>query len=293
MALSQILIFGLIQGSYIAIAAIGFTLIYGIIDMIDFAYAENITIGAYLGYVAIAVLGLSLPIAMIVVVIGSAVVGWIVARIFFRPIEHTGAVPLILASYGTGIVLRNVIRLTAGTESYFIEYKESAQIQFDLLGGFFVTDKHLLVIGISIGTFVLFHLLLTRTKIGTAMRATKDNENLARVTGVDTRRISTYVWLLGSALAGLSGVLLISQRAATPMLGFDQILIILTVAILGGAGNPYGAIVAAYVLGIAMALTTGVLPTWASNLSETMAFGVLIIILLVRPGGITGQEVDT
>jgi branched-subunit amino acid ABC-type transport system permease component len=155
----------------------------------------------------------------------------------------------------------------------------------------FVTSQHLFVIGIAIASFVTMHVLLQYTKLGTALRAMSDNEDLALVTGIDTARMRTVVWLLSSGLAGLAGYLLAVQRAATPTVGFGQLLLVITAAILGGAGSVYGAIAGSYLLGITISLTVGLLPTWATQLGTTMAFVVLIVVLLVRPGGIAGAEV--
>lgn len=293
MSLAQNLIIGTVTGSYIAIAAIGFTLMYGIINMINFAYGEYMTLGAYLGFVGATMANLPLPVAVPLVMGIAAVAGLVLGRAFFRPIQNAGPVPLLLTSVGVGLILRNGYRLVAGSSLRFFEYTASTNYQFDVLGGFYISTQHLFIIGIAVAVFVLIHILLTRTKTGVAMRATSNNEDLARITGIQTDRVRDVTWLIASALAGLAGYLIAVQRAVSPVVGFDQLLIVLTAAILGGAGSAYGAILGAYVIGIIVSLTVGIFPPWASSLGTTMMFVVLIGVLLLRPNGIAGGEVTT
>jgi branched-subunit amino acid ABC-type transport system permease component len=291
MGIAQNVVFGLITGSYIAIAAVGFTLIYGLINMINFAYGEYMTVGGYVGFVLATVFELQIPLVILLAVPVTAVIGWVISRAFFTPIRDTGPIPLLLTSIGLGLILRNGVRMVAGAERRFFEFQQASVFRLDVLGGVQFNSSSLTVFGVAVAVFVLVHLLLTRTRTGIAMRAMGDDETLAEVTGIDTGTVRSRVWLLASALAGLAGVLLGVQNSVGPFLGYEQLLVVLAAAVLGGAGSAYGAIVGAYVLGVAMALTVGVLPTWASELGTTVAFVVLIAVLLVRPEGIAGREV--
>jgi branched-chain amino acid transport system permease protein/neutral amino acid transport system permease protein len=301
MGLLQNVIFGLVTGSYIAIAAIGFTLIYGVVNMINFAYGEYVTIGAFVGLVTAATLPLPLPVAALVAMAGGGVASLVLARLFFTPINHTGPVPMLLTSIGLGLALRNLIRLSAGRGARYFD-TETSTFRFtgvpdvsvgsvDLLGEFFVTSEHLVVVGCAVGVFVVLHALLTRTDAGIAMRAMSDNESLARVRGIDTQRIRDSVWVLAGVLAALAGVLIGVQTNVSAGTGFSQILQILAAAILGGAGSPYGAIVGSYVIGLVLSLSTAFLPSGMTELSSAVAFLILIVVLLVKPSGITAQEV--
>ncbi|WP_411966085.1 branched-chain amino acid ABC transporter permease [Haloferax sp. YSMS24] len=291
MGIAQNIIFGLITGSYIAIAAVGFTLIYGLINMINFAYGEYITIGGYVGFVLATILDLQIPLVIVLAVPLTAVIGWGLSRAFFTPIRETGPIPLLLTSIGLGLILRNGVRMVAGAKRRFFEFQQASVFRFDVLGGVQFNTSSLSVFLVAVAVFVLVHVLLTRTRTGIAMRAMGDDETLAEVAGIDTGTIRSRVWLLASGLAGLAGVLLGVQNSVGPFLGYEQLLVVLAAAVLGGAGSAYGAIVGAYILGIAMALTVGILPTWASEFGTTVAFVVLIGVLLVRPEGIAGKEV--
>ncbi|WP_435360480.1 branched-chain amino acid ABC transporter permease [Haloarchaeobius sp. DFWS5] len=286
----QELIFGVVTGSYIAIGAIGFTMVYGLVNMINFAHGEYMTVGAYLGFVAAESLGLPVTLALVPVMLVSGFAGWALAWLVFEPLSDTGPIPLLLTSIGLGLVLRNGIRLVASPEKRYVDLNATT-FRFDDLG-FFVTGQHLLLFAVTAVAVVGVHLFLTRTTMGKAMRAMSDNEALAKVTGIRTRRMRAIVWILASAFAGLAGYMLAIGQGATPHTGFSQLLLVITAAILGGAGSVYGAVVGAYVLGITVSLAIALLPSWASELGTTMAFVVLVLVLLVRPGGITGEEVS-
>lgn len=286
----QQVIFGLVTGSYIAIAAIGFTLIYGLVNMLNIAYGEYLTIGAYVGFLA-ADSGLPLVAVLGLGFVATAAIGWGLTKLFFRPIVEKGPIPLLITSVGVGIVVRNGVRLFSGNELRYLDVGEPAVYRFSALGGVFVNTKQLLVVGTALSAFVAVHLLLTRTNVGIAMRAMKDDESLARINGARVMRIRNLVWLLACGLGGLGGVLLGIQTYASPTVGYQQLLVILAAATLGGAGSAYGAVVGAYILGIVISMSVVLLPAELTQLGTTVAFLVLIAVLLVRPGGITGQEV--
>lgn len=291
MALTQSIIFSLEAGSYIAIATAGFTLVYGVVNMINFAYGEYMTIGAYVGFISMQMLDYGLFLTLVIVILLSTIAGFAISRITFTPMREAGPVPLLLASIGLGMVLRNLYRLIGGAEVRFIQRQYSV-FRTDALGGFFINTRHGLVIGSAIVVFVLLHLLLTRTKTGIAMRATSHNELLARASGINTDKVRRNVWLISSALAGLAGFLLGTTTSITPLMGFDEVLIVISAAILGGIGNVYGAIAGAYVIGFVMVFSSAYLPTSISNLGTVFAFSLLIVFLLVRPSGIAGVEVE-
>ncbi|ELZ86035.1 ABC transporter [Haloferax elongans ATCC BAA-1513] len=289
--LAQELIFGLVIGSYIALGAIGFTLVYGLVNMINFAHGEFITIGAFVGYLAVVFGGVSLPVALVVALGVAAVTGWAIARLTFEPMNDAGAVPLLLMSIGLGLVLRNGMRAIAGPDRRNVPVAVTTY-RFDDLG-FFVTSNQLFIIGVTLFVVLVLHLFLSRTMVGISMRATADNERLALVSGIDTRQIRNAVWLAASGLAGVAGVMLAVSQSANPSVGFGQLLLIITAAILGGAGSPYGAVAGSYLLGVGIAVSVAFLPADIVALSSTMAFAILIVVLLVRPGGIANTEVRT
>jgi neutral amino acid transport system permease protein len=209
----------------------------------------------------------------------------------FEPMHDAGAVPLLLMSIGLGLVLRNGFRAVAGADRRHVSIPVETYRFEDL--GFFVTSQQLFIVGVTLLAVLVLHLFLNRTRLGVAMRATADNEALALVAGINTRRIRDVVWIGASAMAGLAGIMLAVSQSANPNVGFGQLLLILTAAILGGAGSPYGAVVGAYLIGIGIAVSVALLPSGLTGLSSSMAFVVLIVVLLIRPGGLVNAEVRT
>jgi len=285
------MVFGLEMGAYIAIATLGFTIIYGVVNMLNFAYGEYITIGAFVGYYVVELTPLTYFVALPAVIILTMLLGWAVSRLFFVPIHDSGPIPLLLTSIGVGYILRHVMRLAFGDRSRFIDL-ESSTYSIETLD-LFVSTRHVLVIGISLFTFVAIHVLLTRTDAGIAMRATSENEKLSVINGIYTDKIRRNVWLLSSALAGLAGYMIATATHVNTLVGFHQILIIIAAAILGGIGSAYGAFAGAYIIGLVIVLSGAYLPSEFAGLGQAMAFGVLILVLLVRPSGIANVEVNS
>jgi len=309
MGLLQIVVFGLETAALIAVAAMGFTLIYGIVNMINFAYGEYLTVGAYLAWALIAVGGLNIWVSLLLATAGTTVVGWLISRTFFTPLHDQGPIPLLLTSIGLGILLRNAYRLFFDVERRYVSLEQAyvgvsaRTFRFDLpavtaggidlLGDFFITTNMLVTILTAVVLVVGLHLMLTRTDLGIAMRATASNESLAELSGVPAYAIRQYTWLIASALAGITGVMLLTRESASPVVGFDQILFILAAAILGGAGSIYGAVAGAVVIGLSRELMAGLGVPVLSDIPVSVAFIVLVVILLIRPEGIAGKEVST
>lgn len=290
MSFTQNVVFGLEVGSYIAVGTIGFTLIYGVINFINFAYGEYLTIGAFLGFISISMYGMNIFVGLVVAMLITMISGWVISRLTFVPMHGTGPIPLLLASIGLGMFLRNLYTFVAGGEARFVEVS-SQTFRFDILDGFFITNIQIFIIVTAMVVFVLVHFLLTRTKAGIAMRATGTNELLSRASGIRTKVVRRNVWLLASALAGISGYLLALSTSVTPLTGFSEILVVLAAAILGGAGSAYGGFVGAYLIGFVMTFTPAYLPTGVAALGEAAAFAVLILVLLIRPSGLASMEV--
>ncbi|MFB6155647.1 MAG: branched-chain amino acid ABC transporter permease, partial [Haloferacaceae archaeon] len=285
-------IFGVVLGSYLAVATIGFTLMYGVLDLLNLAYGEYLTFGGLLAWFLIATESIPPYVAVPIVIVATALFALVIGRVFFRSLKNAGPIPLILTSIGVSFFLRNGFRFGLGSNLRLFEYREATVFNSSALGGFFVNTQQLTAIGLALLSFVLIHLLLTRTKTGIAMRAVSGNESLSQVTGIDTDQIRNYVVLLAGALAGLSGYLLATQRGVTPNTGFTQLLFVVSAAILGGSGSAYGAIAGSYLIGLTIAFSVAYLPGGAS-LGTVLAFLVLVAVLLVRPGGIANVEVAT
>lgn len=283
----QTVVFGLIEGSVISVGAVGLTLSYGVTRFINFAYGEFLTLGAFaaIGFGG-AGFGLPLPAAAVaaVVVVGVAGVG--IARVFYRPLRDAGAVPLLITSFGVAFVIRTTLRGVVGTQGYSFQLPLLRPIK---IGGVFIPPTDVVITVIAIVVMVGVHLLLTRTMVGTKMRAISGNRELARVASIDIDRMTAYMWFISAAIGALAGLLLaVRLQPFKVELGWELLLVVFAATILGGIGSPYGAMLGALLIGLTMSFGTTYL---SSSYTTGYAFVVLVLTLLVRPQGIAGGDI--
>lgn len=293
---------GIFLGAIIALGAVGLTLIYGILNFANVAHGDYMTLGAYLalfmvGSVLSAVgiegqglgpftfgypLLLALPVAVLVVAIGAIVLDVAI----YRRLRDRGVSPVVLAmaSLGVAIALRGLVQIiwSGETQHYPREFREVIRLPMDVRvppdGIFIAIVTIILVVGV--------YLVLTRTKMGKAMRATADNPELALVSGINTQRVVWWTWGMGAVLAATAGVLLaVFQAQLLPIMGWKFLIPLFAAVILGGIGNPYGALVGAFVIGVTSEVST----QWINpSYKPAVAFAIMIAVLLVRPRGIFG-----
>jgi branched-chain amino acid transport system permease protein len=303
----QLIADGLVVGSVIALGAVGLTLTYSILRFANFGQGEFMTWGAYLAVSALAFVlamtgggvmepmgpfsfGWQLIVAMVLAAVLTAALALVVDWLLFRRLRRGNAITLVIASFGAALALRNLVQFLYGTlpEYYTREIQIAIRlVPRDVLGGLRVTPDQMLVIGLTIGLMVALQLLLTRTTLGRAMRATAMNPALARVAGVDTDAVVRATWVIGAALAAVAGVFAGIVGQIRPMLGFDLLLPLFAAAILGGIGSVRGAVAGGYIVGLAESLSV---PLVGAEYRAATAFVVLIGILLVRPTGLFGER---
>jgi len=290
--LLQLIANGLVTGSIIAIAAIGLSLVYGILKIVNFAHGEYLVFGAYMALVVNVTWGGHMILAAVFAMVMTALLGIALEFGLWRPIRQKGAgiVSLFIVSIGLALVLRNSILLWQGgaPRRYNVDV-----FQVYELGPIRLSLSQIVVIVVASVAIVAVGLLLARTTLGKAMRALSDSRDLAAVSGIDTDRITAHTWIVGSALAGLGGVLQgLVQNAFEPNMGFRLLLLIFAAVILGGVGSAYGALVGGLVLGLMMEVSTwSSLPAGGvdSVYKPVVAFAVLITVLIFRPQGIFGR----
>lgn len=288
--LAQQLLNGIILGSMYALVAVGFSMIYGIINLINFAHGDIVMIGAFCTLGLLAGLGLPLWIVAPGVIAVGALSGLVVERFAFRPMRGAPQVTGFIASLGVSIMIQNIgiLTLTAQPRNFtFPEYMQTAL-------GFLGLQIRIIDLSIVIAAPVLVGILLFivyRTKIGTAMRATAENLDVARLMGVNINNTIAVTFALGSALAGISGLMWGGKFGQIdPLMGFLPGLKSFVAAVIGGVGSIPGAILGGYLLGLSEVLFVGLLPPIYSSYRDAFVFGTLIIILLVLPNGILGKN---
>jgi branched-chain amino acid transport system permease protein len=303
----QLVADGLVVGSVIALGAVGLTLTYSILRFANFGQGEFMTWGAYLAVSALAFVlavtgggvmeplgpfsfGWQLIVAMVLAAVLTAALALVVDWLLFRRLRRGNAITLVIASFGAALALRNLVQFLYGTlpEYYTREIQIAIRlVPRDVLGGLRITPDQMLVIALTVALMVALQLLLTRTTLGRAMRATAMNPALARVTGVDTDAVIRATWVIGAALAAVAGVFAGIVGQIRPMLGFDLLLPLFAAAILGGIGSVRGAVAGGYIVGLAESLSV---PLVGAEYRAATAFVVLIGILMVRPTGLFGER---
>ncbi len=292
---------GLIQGAMVSLGAIGLTLTYSILRFANFTQGELITGGAYAALIALAsfagvspslgsAAGLSFgwPMLAALAVGMAAMAGLALALewlLFGRLRRHGSAITLVIASFGASLALRNLIAFGFGPEPRY--FSRALKIAIPILPGIRVTPDQLFVMALTAVLVVALHLLLTRTTLGRAMRATAENPSLAMLIGIDVRAVVRATWIVGAGLAAVAGVFLGLTVQLRPTMGFDLLLPLFAAAILGGIGNPYGAVLGGLLIGLAESLSV---PWVGSEYRQAVGFLVMLAVLLWRPQGLLGER---
>ncbi len=283
---AQVFFNSAVTGSLYLIGAVGLTLTYGLSRFPNFAHAEFIALGAFIGYLVAEQLGLGFLAALAVAFLVTGTIGVLCYRGIFQPLSEGGAsiIHLMVASIALGFVLRYSIGALWGWKpSYFTTTWASFEI-----GPLRFTGLWLWLIFAAIALALAMHFVLVRTKIGKAIRATSSNPELALASGINVNRVILITWFIGAGLAAIAGIFRAADTQIWPMTGWDIILPMFAVAILGGIGNFYGSIVAAFIIG--MAENLGVVALISFGLSTeyrtAIAFLILIITLIVKPQGL-------
>lgn len=282
---AQTAVNGLAFGVVVALGAVGLTLVYGILKLVNFAHGDFLTLGAYAAFVANISWGMPIVVAAVVAMATAALLGLLFERVMWAPMRERGAgmLQLMLMSIGVAFVIRYGIQFFAGTEVRTLGVDRTSVVE--VLG--LRVGRTALIAGlIGFAAIVGIGLLLRHTLLGKRMRAVSDSIELAETAGIDTRRTILFTWLFAGALAGLAGVLFASTTNIKPELGFQLLLPIFAAVVLGGIGHAFGALAAGLLLGVATEWSTLIVP---SNWKLATGFVVLILVLIVRPQGLFGR----
>jgi neutral amino acid transport system permease protein len=288
----QLVANGLVTGSLFAIAAVGVSLIYGILGLVNFAYGDVMMFGAFVAVLFNVTFGLTLVLAAAVAMVATAGLSVALEGVLWRPLRRrrAGFMSLFLASIGLALVLRQAVFLVAGPQprSYDID-----PYTVYTLGSVRLSGAQAVAIVVAVAAILLVGLMLGATSLGRTMRAVADDRALAAVAGIDTARVVLLTWIVTGLLAGLAGVLAgLVQYSFDPNFGFALLLPIFAAVVLGGIGSAYGALLGGLLLGLVTELSTweglhgGVDPVY----KPVVAFCVLIGVLLLRPQGLLGRE---
>ncbi len=287
----QLLANGLVTGSVIAIAAVGVSVVYGILHLVNFAYGDFMAFGALATFAFNGPLGVPLVAATVLGMLATALLSLVLDGVLWRPLRarRAGFMSLFLASIGLALVLRQALLLGYGPQPR--QYRVDPYAVY-VLGSVRLSQAQLITILTAAAVIVAIGLFLARTTLGRTMRALADDRALAAIAGIDVGRVIALTWVLSGLLAGIAGVLAgLAQTTFEPNFGFQLLLPVFAAVVLGGIGSAYGALAGGLTLGIAMEVSTwpslhgGVNPVY----KPVVAFVVLAAALLVRPQGLFGR----
>lgn len=274
---------GLIMGSSYAILAIGLTLIYGVLKLINFAHGDVYTIGAFVGYTLARVNGANYWVAVLIGVVFCGVIGLVVERIAYRPLRNypTGG---LITSIGVSVFLSNLASIIWKTEPHF--FKTPYTEKLVRIGSFSLNQQRIIVIVGSILLILFIYLFLYRSYFGRVIRAISQDPEASSLMGIYSNSIIAFVFALGSGLAGLSGVLVTPLDVVSPFIGLNATLKAFIVVVVGGFGNVEGTIIAGFLVGIIQSLASVYI---SAAYSDSIMYVFLILVLLIKPTGLFGR----
>jgi neutral amino acid transport system permease protein len=276
---------GLSLGAIYALGAVGLTLVYGILRLVNFSHGDLLTFGAYIAFLVNVTWDLPFGVSVVAAAAATAVLALILEFVIWRPMraKQAGLFQLMLMSIGLAFLIRATIQYIWGGSQRQLNVDQLAKSE---PLGLTIGDTELMIIIVGIVVLVAVGLMLRLTLLGKQMRAVSDDLDLAETAGINTQRVIVLTWIFAGALAGLAGVMAGSTQTVYPELGFELLLPIFAAVILGGIGDAFGALAAGLVLGVVIELSTLVFePQW----KLVVGFVVLILVLVIRPQGIFGK----
>lgn len=299
-SLLQLFANGLVFGSIVLLGSIGLSLLFGVGNFANFAHGELLAVGAYLTYAVHVQLGLPLAVGVLVATVGTAILGIVIDRGLLAKHRDSPPIVMLILTMGVALLLRSLIRIVWSSDLRSLEQGLSVGHRlvdavipiggYELVLRLVLTTDAMIIIAVGAAIALGIHLILTRTRIGIAMRATSDNDTLAEVTGINRNRVLTVTWILSAGLAAIGGIFLaINNGVILPRMGFNVLLVIFAAVVLGGIGSPYGAMIGAYTIGIAQEVSV-VLPVVTPDYRFAVSFLIMIVVLLFRPSGIAGDR---
>lgn len=279
---------GLTLGSTYALIALGYTMVYGVLRLINFAHGEVYMIGAFTGLMASQIPGLPFPAALLIAMAGAAVVGVAIERIAYRPLRKAPRLAALISAIGMSIFLRNLTLVVMGPQTR--AFPVPFEVKHFSIGRLRINSFDVLILVTSVGLMIGLHFLVQKAKIGKAMRATAQDMETASLMGIDVNRVIAFTFAVGSALAAAAGVLIgMNFNAVEPSMGMMPGLKGFVAAVLGGVGSIPGAMIGGILLGMAEVMGVALL---RSEWRDAIAFGILALVLLIKPSGIFGGNLQ-
>jgi branched-chain amino acid transport system permease protein len=283
----QQLINGISLGSIYALIALGYTMVYGIIKLINFAHGDIYMVGAYVAFFATTFLKLSFFPALIVSMVVAALLGMTIERLAYRPLRKAPKIAILITAIGVSLLLEygGMLLVTPQPRTFPALFEQ----QIYKFGNIVVNSQQVVILAISVVLMLILTYVVQRTKIGKAMRAVSFDTDAAKLMGIDVDRVISLTFAIGSALAAAAGMLVgVYYNSIDPLMGIMPGLKAFVAAVLGGIGVIPGAMLGGIIMGIIEAMVSGFI---SSTFRDAAAFAILIIILLFKPSGLLGKNV--
>ncbi len=286
---------GLAWGSIYALIALGYTMVYGVLRLINFAHGDVYMIGAMVGYYAGQILiqkmqggALGLTLVLIIAMVVCALLGFVIERIAYKPLRHAPRINALITAIGVSIFLEYGGQLLFGADPKFFPSLIQDRVVVRFGQGIVINQIQCLIFTIAIVLMVSLRFIVMKTKLGKAMRAVSFSHTASQLVGIPLDHIISFTFMLGSALAGAAGVLVgLSNPKVEPLMGIMPGLKAFVAAVLGGIGNIPGALVGGLLMGLSETYVVGY---FSSTYRDALAFVLLIFILLVKPSGLFGKS---
>lgn len=289
MSFLQFLISGISLGSIYALIALGYTMVYGIAKMLNFAHGDVIMIGAYVAYVSISTLNLSPFFAVLIAVVTCTLLGILIERVAYKPLRNSSPLTVLITAIGVSYLLQNIALLIFGSKA--VNFTSVVSLPaFEIVPGLTVTGETAVTIAVSVVIMAALMIFINHTKAGQAMLAVSEDRGAAQLMGVNVNGTISLTFAIGSALAAIAAVLLCSSYPVlSPYTGAMPGIKAFVAAVFGGIGSIPGAMIGGILLGVIENLTKAYI---SSQMSDAIVFLILIIVLLVKPTGILGKKIN-
>ena len=285
-----ILINGLRLGSVYALIAIGYSMVYGILKLINFAHGDIMTLGVYFILVLMNRIGLPLWLTLIFSVTASIVVGLLMERLAYRPLRTAGEEATLISSLAVSTILQNLMTMAFSAQRQAFKLPDWLTA-IHMIGPFRLSTINILTFVVTIVALVALSFVIRKTKIGIAMRACSENLNASRLMGISVNKVVMFTFAVGSGLAVIAGVMLAGEYMTVyPMLGFVPSLKAFCAAVIGGIGSLAGSVIGGVLIGVGEMMFSGLMPTTYTNYRDAFVFTLMIVVLLFRPNGLFGGK---
>ncbi len=284
----QQLINGLQLGFVYALIALGYTMVYGIVRLINFAHGDVFMVGAYIGFYAITRAAMPFPLALLCAMAGCAILGVVIEKVAYKPLRQAPRIAALITAIGVSIFLEYFTSLRFVFGPNYLAYPRPFEVKTYNIGGVSISTIQIVVFVVAFVLLAFLQLFVQKTKTGMAMRAVSFDKDTARLMGINVDTIISITFALGSAMAAAGGVLYgIAYPQINPFMGIMPGLKAFVAAVLGGIGIIPGAMIGALIMGVVEVMSAAFV---SSTLRDAFAFGILILVLLFKPAGILGKS---